>query len=158
MREFLSQQPAFEIEARIKGIKAIAVVPLTREEFEKTNQGMALSKVPRVGIERAGSVVKPRTLDDWSAVTAGKVKEERGNLWKEVGWGYGANDAKSPRSRGPLYGLKVVEVVRMVAGPMIGMQLAQLGADVLRVNSADIIDYPTYGRLQTRTFVWSNRN
>lgn len=133
------------MEDRIKAINAIAVVPRTRQEFDQTNQGQALSQVPRVGIERTGSVRAPRSLAEWTAFNAGTLPEDTGHLWPDTTWKAGPLDYKAPGRRGILHGVKVLEIVRMVAGPMIGLQLAQLGADVMRVNSADIMDYPAYG-------------
>jgi hypothetical protein len=41
----------------------------------------------------------------------------------------------------PLAGIKVVELVRIIAGPVIGNTLASLGADVIRVNSSGLPDF-----------------
>jgi hypothetical protein len=41
----------------------------------------------------------------------------------------------------PLAGLKVVELVRIIAGPVIGTTLAALGADVIRVNCSRLPDF-----------------
>jgi hypothetical protein len=40
----------------------------------------------------------------------------------------------------PLAGVKVVELVRIIAGPVIGCTLAALGADVIRVNCSRLVD------------------
>lgn len=40
----------------------------------------------------------------------------------------------------PLAGVKVVELVRIIAGPVIGSTLAALGADVIRVNCSRLTD------------------
>jgi crotonobetainyl-CoA:carnitine CoA-transferase CaiB-like acyl-CoA transferase len=39
-----------------------------------------------------------------------------------------------------LAGIKVVELVRIIAGPVIGCTLAALGADVIRVNCSRLTD------------------
>ncbi|KAL6918479.1 hypothetical protein FSST1_009974 [Fusarium sambucinum] len=41
----------------------------------------------------------------------------------------------------PLVGIKVVELVRIIAGPVIGTILAALGADVIRVNCGRLPDF-----------------
>lgn len=41
----------------------------------------------------------------------------------------------------PLAGVKVVELVRIIAGPVIGTTLAALGADVIRVNCSRLPDF-----------------
>jgi hypothetical protein len=45
-----------------------------------------------------------------------------------------------PGDKRPLAGIKVVELVRIIAGPMIGTILAALGADVIRINSSKLPD------------------
>ncbi|KAL4807208.1 CoA-transferase family III [Aspergillus unguis] len=45
-----------------------------------------------------------------------------------------------PADRRPLAGIKVVELVRIIAGPVIGTTLAALGADVIRVNCSKLPD------------------
>ena len=54
--------------------------------------------------------------------------------------------APAPPAGGPLAGLRVVEVASFVAGPLGGMTLAQLGADVIRVDplggAADYTRWP----------------
>jgi hypothetical protein len=41
----------------------------------------------------------------------------------------------------PLAGIKVVELVRIIAGLVIGTTLASLGADVIRVNCGRLPDF-----------------
>ncbi|CAF3496861.1 unnamed protein product [Fusarium graminearum] len=41
----------------------------------------------------------------------------------------------------PLAGIKVVELVRIIAGPVIGTTLASMGADVIRVNCSRLPDF-----------------
>ena len=45
----------------------------------------------------------------------------------------------------PLAGIKVVEVVRIIAGPVIGTTLAALGADVVRVGCSRLPDFNVSG-------------
>lgn len=42
--------------------------------------------------------------------------------------------------RRPLAGIKVLEMVRIIAGPAIGVTLASFGADVIRVNCSRLVD------------------
>ncbi|BAF88797.1 putative acyl-CoA transferase [Azorhizobium caulinodans ORS 571] len=46
---------------------------------------------------------------------------------------------------GPLEGLKVLELARILAGPWVGQVLADLGADVVKVESPDGDDTRTWG-------------
>jgi crotonobetainyl-CoA:carnitine CoA-transferase CaiB-like acyl-CoA transferase len=50
---------------------------------------------------------------------------------------------------GPLAGLKVVKLARILAGPWIGQTLADLGADVIKVESPE--------GDETRTVWWESR-
>ena len=45
----------------------------------------------------------------------------------------------------PLHGLKVVELARILAGPWIGQTLADLGAEVTKVESPDGDDTRIWG-------------
>jgi hypothetical protein len=40
----------------------------------------------------------------------------------------------------PLAGVRVVELVRIIAGPALGTQLAAFGADVVKVQARDMVD------------------
>lgn len=46
----------------------------------------------------------------------------------------------SPNDKRPLAGIKVVEMTRIIAGPMIGNILASYGAEVIRINAEHLID------------------
>lgn len=52
----------------------------------------------------------------------------------------------------PLAGIKVVEIVRIIAGPVIGSTLAALGADVIRVNCSRLPDFNISAPSHTHTF------
>ncbi len=41
-----------------------------------------------------------------------------------------------PGAKGPLHGLRVVDLSRLVAGNMLTLQLGDFGADVIKVESA----------------------
>ncbi|KAJ6104079.1 CoA-transferase family III [Penicillium sp. IBT 18751x] len=48
--------------------------------------------------------------------------------------------AKNTSDCRPLAGIKVLEMVRIIAGPQIGVSLASYGADVIRVNCSRLVD------------------
>lgn len=112
----VKEQMAFDIQARMQKIPAIAVVPLTRDEFYQTEQGRALKDLPRVQIERHTSVRGPWSVEEWKARKATEeAKKGRDELWQETGWRYGSVPRLLP-TRGVLYGLKVLEVTRIING------------------------------------------
>jgi len=47
----------------------------------------------------------------------------------------------NPKRQGPLGGLKVVEIVSLGPGPFCAMMLADMGADVIQVCRADMVDF-----------------
>lgn len=47
---------------------------------------------------------------------------------------------KDRSDKRPLAGIKVLEMVRIIAGPQIGVTLASYGADVIRVNCSRLVD------------------
>src|SRR5260221_8711115 len=65
-----------------------------------------------------------------------------------------------PTTGRPLAGLRVVEVATFVAGPLGGMTLAQLGADVIRVDppggAADYTRWP--GTASGTSLYWARLN
>ena len=67
---------------------------------------------------------------------------------------------KNPSDRRPLAGIKVLEMVRIIAGPQIGVTLASYGADVIRVNCSRLVDLnvsPLVAILGRKTFFTDNR-
>lgn len=51
---------------------------------------------------------------------------------------------KSDDSRRPLAGIKVLELCRIIAGPVMGRILAEYGADVLKITSPNLSDVPFF--------------
>ncbi|KAI9022576.1 CoA-transferase family III domain-containing protein [Hyaloraphidium curvatum] len=135
----LKENAAFDLERRSLNSGIIAIVMRTREEFSRDPHGMVLEQLPRYMCERHAAVRGPRTLDEWAAFRSGRLDEDApSELWPASGW---PSFAPSPR-RGTLYGVKVLAFTRIVAGPIAGLQLAQLGADVLRVSAPGWFDFP----------------
>jgi len=63
--------------------------------------------------------------------------------------------------RGPLAGVRVVELARILAGPWAGQTLADLGADVIKVERPDgdnLRQYPSTLERESRAFLGVNRS
>jgi itaconate CoA-transferase len=73
-----------------------------------------------------------------------------------------AQETVSPGSRGPLSGIRVVALEQAVAGPLCTRHLADLGADVIKIERPDGGDfarrYDTAVKGESSYFVWLNRN
>ncbi|MEZ4498165.1 MAG: CoA transferase, partial [Thermomicrobiales bacterium] len=68
----------------------------------------------------------------------------------------------SDQARGPLSGIKVVALEQAVAGPLCSRHLADLGADVIKIERPDGGDfarrYDTAVKGESSYFIWLNRN
>ena len=51
-----------------------------------------------------------------------------------------------PNSAAPLYGLKVLDLSKVLAGPLCAQYLGDMGADVIKVESPDLGDETRTGR------------
>lgn len=73
-----------------------------------------------------------------------------------------AQEPESPGLRGPLSGIRVVALEQAVAGPLCTRHLADLGADVIKIERPDGGDfsrrYDTAVNGESSYFVWLNRN
>ena len=71
-----------------------------------------------------------------------------------------AVDGPQPGPTRPLAGVRIVEAASFVAGPSAGMALAQLGADVLRIDppggGSDVLRWPLSGN--GRSLFWASLN
>ncbi|MGD9894758.1 MAG: CoA transferase [Dehalococcoidia bacterium] len=75
-----------------------------------------------------------RSRDEWLALEQGAVIEGL-PLFEVIRIGDGSPDALPPGPR-PLAGIRVVDVTRVLAGPMCARTLAEHGADVLRIGTS----------------------
>ena len=87
-----------------------------------------------------------RSVDEWTAhpqaaaiAPLGRVSIEKiGDSPPETVW------RRSPNPSRPLDGLRVLDLSRLLAGPTNGRTLAEHGAEVLLVNSARLVNIPSF--------------
>lgn len=104
--------PAAVVEDNVHAAGGVAAAARTREEWRSHPAGRALETQPLIS-----TVVREDLLP-----TA--------PLGAEPATGTGG-------ARGPLEGLRVLELTRVIAGPVAGRTLSWFGADVLRIESPD---------------------
>jgi len=111
-----------------------------REAFESAIRTWGAVELETQLIEDAMIAAACRTLDEWDAhphaiSTSALPIASITSLTDDSG---AAARNRSGTNRGPLSGLRVLDCSRVLAGPVAGHTLANLGADVLRVGAAHL--------------------
>ena len=118
---------------RLMGLNAATASRADAEVFMRTQSAFAFEQAAA----DAGLVVAAiRTFDEWDASPQGQAVANQPLIsFEKIG---DAPPRQLPRLQSvnrPLYGLRVLDLTRILAGPVCGRQLAAYGADVMLVNA-----------------------
>jgi crotonobetainyl-CoA:carnitine CoA-transferase CaiB-like acyl-CoA transferase len=81
-----------------------------------------------------------RSRDEWNATLQGQATAHL-PLFEVIRIGDG-DRVRLPEAERPLSGVRVLDLTRVLAGPVAGRTLAEHGADVLRITSKDLPGFP----------------
>src|SRR5699024_10327201 len=108
-----------------------------KEDNELLNKLMLTYKgvdLEEYAFESGGSGCVIRNRDEWSSIPVGKAVNEMPLLnIQKTSDGPGLKDKKLGGTKGPLQGLKVLDITHIIAGAACTRLLAENGADVLLV-------------------------
>jgi crotonobetainyl-CoA:carnitine CoA-transferase CaiB-like acyl-CoA transferase len=86
-------------------------------------------------------VTKTRSLDEWAAHPQGRAVAAL--PWLEIVKVADSPPRRLPAADRPLAGVRVLELTRIIAGPVAGRTLAAHGADVLHISSPNLPSIPS---------------
>lgn len=107
--------------------------PSEREEVARRVERWEADTLETAIVEAGGCAAKMRSLSDWNAHAQGRaVARDPLVIWEEHGALDGSRMAIN--SNRPLTGFKILDLTRVLAGPVAGRFLAAFGAEVLRID------------------------
>ncbi|WP_239162064.1 CoA transferase [Acrocarpospora phusangensis] len=131
---------------RDAALRALGIGRVSREEVARVCAGRTRLEVEEEVTRAGGCAGAMRTRQEWrshpqaEAVAAEPVVSLvplGPQVSASAGWG-SAGSGESPAEGRPLAGVRVLDLTRVIAGPVAARALAAYGADVLRVGSAEL--------------------
>jgi crotonobetainyl-CoA:carnitine CoA-transferase CaiB-like acyl-CoA transferase len=126
----VARHRAAELEAELQSMGMCAAMARTADEWSAHPAGRAVAALPLIEIDRIGDDGEPR---------GAAATPARGTRLPA----HGLATHALPSPARPAAGLRVLDLTRMLGGPVCGRTLAAFGADVLRVGAAHLPDART---------------
>ena len=116
------------------GLLALLGAEYTRESVQDKLLGWDGESFENAAAERGMVATMLRAMDEWAAHPQGRAVAAL-PLFEIARIGDAPPRAFSPKPARPLSGVRVLDLTRIIAGPVAGRTLAVHGADVLQINS-----------------------
>jgi crotonobetainyl-CoA:carnitine CoA-transferase CaiB-like acyl-CoA transferase len=112
-----------------------------RAAFARAIAAMTADEAEQVIVTGGGAAAATRTLDDWAAHPQGRAVAAEPLIDTTFGDGTaGSLDGWVPTPERPLAGIRVLDVTRVLAGPVGTRTLAGYGAEVLRIDPPGFLE------------------